>query len=277
MPLCEPLSWDYWDRVRACSYNCATSSSSCSHLTNRLLVEDYHLHRVTSILFADLRLPCLHFISRTLHHIPLVIYPASIMASPASSQSDPMAIWSLLNPEQPERQPVSRAQSESGGESRSDRQRDCTLSPESTHSSHSFTSIGPYRTSSVSHRRHSAAIEPYPSSRPHVRTRAPERERREFRPTYHQEEEYFIWYHRVDLNMDWPEVRNAYNTQFPGRQRRGFQGIQCKYYRCAENHGVPRVRERNKTVPASQVYGVRAKCPHIWYPWMRPERESRDR
>ena len=200
------------------------------------------------------------------------------MASPSSSHSSPMDILSLLNPEEPNHPTISRAQSESGVDSHSDRSRDYTLSPDSTHSSHSFSSsssssTGPYRVTAHSNRRHSSAVEPYPSSRPAFRTRAQERERREFRPTYHQEEEYFIWYHRVDLNMDWTEVKNAYNVQFPGRQRRGFQGIQCKYYRCAEIHGVPPVRERNKSEAAHQTYGVRKYAPNVWYPWMRPERE----
>ena len=188
-----------------------------------------------------------------------------------------MALLSILNPEEPDLLVPSRAQSESGIDIRSQRPREYTLSPDSTHSSHSFSSsssnIGPYRTTSHSNRRHSAAVEPYPSSRHPIRTRAAERERREFRPTYHQEEEYFIWYHRVDLSMDWAEVKNAYNAQFPDRKRRGFQGIQCKYYRCAENHGVPPVRERNKSEASQQAYGVRKYAPHVWFPWMRPERE----
>ena len=99
------------------------------------------------------------------------------------------------------------------------------------------------------------------------------RERREFRPTYLQEEEYFIWYHRVDLGMDWPDVKQAYNAQFPQRQRRGFQGIQCKYYRCCETYGVPRVRDRNRAASPAESYGVRSRLPGLWYPWMRDSRQ----
>ena len=100
------------------------------------------------------------------------------------------------------------------------------------------------------------------------------RERREFRPTYLQEEEYFIWYHRVDLGMDWPDVKQAYNAQFPQRQRRGFQGIQCKYYRCCETYGVPRVRDRNRAASPAESYGVRSRLPGLWYPWMRDSRQQ---
>ena len=37
------------------------------------------------------------------------------------------------------------------------------------------------------------------------------RQRREFRPTYQREEEFFIWYHRIDLGWDWTDIRHAYN------------------------------------------------------------------
>lgn len=109
------------------------------------------------------------------------------------------------------------------------------------------------------------------NSRHTFRSSSGRRERREMRPTYQQEEEYFIWYHRVDLGMDWRDVRAAYNTQFPERQRRGFQGIQCKYYRCCETHGIPRVRERNRAASPDKSYGVRTRLPGLWYPWMRPQ------
>ena len=101
------------------------------------------------------------------------------------------------------------------------------------------------------------------------RTSPSNRERREFRPTYAKEEEYFIWYHRVDLGLDWSDVRQAYNAQFPHRQRKGFQGIQCKYYRCCEIYGVPRVRDRNRGASPAASYGVRSRLPGLWYPWMR--------
>ena len=113
------------------------------------------------------------------------------------------------------------------------------------------------------------------SQSPNMRTSPMGRERREFRPTYQQEEEYFIWYHRVDLGMDWTDVRQAYNAQFPERQRRGFQGIQCKYYRCCETHGIPRVRERNRGGALDKSYGVRSRLPSLWYSWMRPQNEGK--
>jgi hypothetical protein len=50
-------------------------------------------------------------------------------------------------------------------------------------------------------------------------------------PRFEKEEMYFIWYHRVDLCQEWKEVRENFNRQFRNRQRHGFQGIQCKFYR----------------------------------------------
>ncbi|KAI4190065.1 MAG: hypothetical protein L6R41_001031 [Letrouitia leprolyta] len=101
------------------------------------------------------------------------------------------------------------------------------------------------------------------------------RERREFRPTYTEEEVNFIWYHREDLGWDWSLICDAFNRQFPGRDVTGRDlagrdksGIQCKYYRHLENNGVPQVRQRDRTTSAAENYGMRANTG-LWYPWMR--------
>ncbi|MCJ1310568.1 hypothetical protein MMC25_004233 [Agyrium rufum] len=94
------------------------------------------------------------------------------------------------------------------------------------------------------------------------------RERREFRPTYSKEEEIFIWFHRIDRGLDWPDVKKAYDKKFPDRKRLGLQGIQCKYYRFSETYGVPRVRDRNRSIQPAELYGVRARLPDAYYPWM---------
>lgn len=115
------------------------------------------------------------------------------------------------------------------------------------------------------------------SSRGTVRRRAP-------RPKYEEEEMYFIWYHRVDLEEEWKEVQRCFNRQFyhRGRAERNTQGIQCKFYRFIKEKKCPTVREqrrlrdgefmggrrsRNDRLPA---YGVVKWCG-IWFPWMRPE------
>jgi hypothetical protein len=94
------------------------------------------------------------------------------------------------------------------------------------------------------------------------------RERRAFRPTYSDEEVYFIWYHRIDLGYDWQDINHAYNAQFPERPREGFGGIQCKYYRYCEEFGVPKVRNRNRAASAVNEYGMRSRTG-LTYPWMR--------
>ncbi|MCJ1478123.1 hypothetical protein MMC13_006799 [Lambiella insularis] len=144
-------------------------------------------------------------------------------------------------------------------------------SRESSVDGHSQSSSSPDSTGDYRHINQDHSGYTMHNSRHTSRSSSGRRERREMRPTYQQEEEYFIWYHRVDLNLDWRDVRAAYNNQFPDRQRRGFQGIQCKYYRCCETHGIPRVRERNRAATPDKSYGVRTRLPGLWYPWMRPQ------
>ena len=85
------------------------------------------------------------------------------------------------------------------------------------------------------------------------------RERRQFRPTYSDEEVYFIWYYRIDLGYDWQDINHAYNAQFPDRPREGFGGIQCKYYRYCEEFGIPKVRHRDRGAPQVIEYGMRSR------------------
>ncbi|CAG8901612.1 unnamed protein product [Penicillium egyptiacum] len=108
--------------------------------------------------------------------------------------------------------------------------------------------------------------------------------RRPPRPKYEEEEMYFIWYHRVDLCQEWKEVREAFNRQFPNRQRRGFQGIQCKFYRFIKEKKCPTLREQRRMRDgeflregasasmgdhgAAPKFGVR-EYTNVWYPWMK--------
>lgn len=99
---------------------------------------------------------------------------------------------------------------------------------------------------------------------------------------------YFIWYHRVDLCQEWKEVRECFNRQFPARQRRGFQGIQCKFYRFIREKKCPTLREQRRmrdgeflreqgpsTVAESGApkFGV-VEWMGVWYPWMREDKEQ---
>ena len=94
------------------------------------------------------------------------------------------------------------------------------------------------------------------------------RERRQFRPTYSDEEVLFIWYYRIDLGYDWQDITHAYNAQFPDRPRDGFGGIQCKYYRYCEEFGIPKVRNRDRSASAVSEYGMRSRTGRS-YPWMK--------
>lgn len=109
--------------------------------------------------------------------------------------------------------------------------------------------------------------------------------RRAPRPKYTDEEMYFIWYHRVDLDEDWRDCTDAFNKQFPGqgRSERNTQGIQCKFYRFINAKKCPTVREQRRLKDGEFMahgrstrerllpkFGVVEWC-HVWYPWMRAE------
>jgi hypothetical protein len=115
--------------------------------------------------------------------------------------------------------------------------------------------------------------------------------RRPPRPKYEEEEMYFIWYHRVDLCQEWKEVREAFNRQFSDRQRRGFQGIQCKFYRFIKEKKCPTLREQRRMRDGEFLreggaaalgdsrghkFGVR-EYTNVWYPWMRKETDISER
>lgn len=112
--------------------------------------------------------------------------------------------------------------------------------------------------------------------------------RRPPRPKYEEEEMYFIWYHRVDLCQEWKEVRESFNRQFPNRQRCGFQGIQCKFYRFIKEKQCPTLREQRRMrdgeflregaalgaeSSSAPRFGV-VEWANVWYPWMREDRET---
>ncbi|KAJ6086086.1 hypothetical protein N7486_010367 [Penicillium sp. IBT 16267x] len=111
--------------------------------------------------------------------------------------------------------------------------------------------------------------------------------RRPPRPKYEEEEMYFIWYHRVDLCQEWKEVRESFNRQFPSRQRCGFQGIQCKFYRFIKEKRCPTLREQRRMRDGEFLregaaesraprFGVIERA-NVWYPWMRENRETASR
>jgi hypothetical protein len=63
------------------------------------------------------------------------------------------------------------------------------------------------------------------------------------RPKYNEEQALFIWYHRIDLNMEWDAVWERFEEAFPGR---GKAGLQCKFYRILSQYQVAKVREQSK-------------------------------
>ncbi|MCJ1240895.1 hypothetical protein MMC14_008899 [Varicellaria rhodocarpa] len=110
--------------------------------------------------------------------------------NPNLPRTQTMTIQSLLNPAED----TYRTRSLSGTTNGDDDRSRGSTSPDSTEDIH------PVQIATEDLRRNSS------------RSSSSARERREFRPTYLQEEEYFIWYHRIDLGMDWTDASNANTT-----------------------------------------------------------------
>ncbi|KAL3467437.1 hypothetical protein BJX64DRAFT_248662 [Aspergillus heterothallicus] len=139
--------------------------------------------------------------------------------------------------------------------------------------------------------RYSSVSSSSSNNAPHSSSNSTSGDRRPPRPKYEEEEMYFIWYHRVDLCQEWKEVRESFNRQFPNRQRSGFQGIQCKFYRFIKEKKCPTLREqrrmrdgeflRQESTSSSRgdfgsgapQFGV-IEWMGVWYPWMREDREE---
>lgn len=95
---------------------------------------------------------------------------------------------------------------------------------------------------------------------------------------------YFIWYHRIDLGFDWNEICRRFNSQFPSRRRRGFQGIRCKFYRFLKEKSGHSLREQQKMRDEQPLrkgvsFSVDSEAPtysvrestNVRYPWMRED------
>ncbi|KAJ9498666.1 hypothetical protein H2202_005852 [Exophiala xenobiotica] len=98
------------------------------------------------------------------------------------------------------------------------------------------------------------------------------------REKYTDEEAYFIWYHRIDLNMPWDQVKEAYSRTFSETRKKA--GLQCRFYRIVDQHKVTKVRQQgrpDRSIRGGHIekFGVIAQTDRRYY-WMRPEHlESR--
>ncbi|SLM40700.1 hypothetical protein LPUS_11540 [Lasallia pustulata] len=83
-----------------------------------------------------------------------------------------------------------------------------------------------------------------------------------------EEEDHFVWYHRVDLSMSWADVKEAYDDHFPERAQEDFRNSQWNYYRCLGACGQTETKQSEKTAFPQEEYGMRARTG-LWYPWIR--------
>ncbi|KIW15190.1 hypothetical protein PV08_05235 [Exophiala spinifera] len=96
-------------------------------------------------------------------------------------------------------------------------------------------------------------------------SRSPPREK------YTEEKMFFVWYHRVDLDMPWDKVTNAYNCFFPEDRNKG--GLQCRFYRALNQYNVKKIREqaRHGRITGGEIekFGV-LDCTNRRFTWMLP-------
>ena len=85
-----------------------------------------------------------------------------------------------------------------------------------------------------------------------------------------EEEDHFVWYHRVDLHMSWAEVQQAYDDHFPERDQQDFRNSQWNYYRCLDACGQTETKQSEQAAfpQEEEEHGMRARTG-LWYPWMR--------
>lgn len=83
-----------------------------------------------------------------------------------------------------------------------------------------------------------------------------------------EEEDHFVWYHRIDLCMNWAEVKQAYDDHFPERGQEEFRNSQRNYYRCLDACGQTETKQSEQANFPLEDYGMRARTG-LWYPWMR--------
>jgi hypothetical protein len=100
------------------------------------------------------------------------------------------------------------------------------------------------------------------------------------REKYTEEEAFFIWYHRVDLSLDWRVVLACFNTQFPHRQRSKIHSLQCALSRFIKRRDCPPFRKQelilNEELQSEHYstrqyeralrFGVLASTRDVWYP-----------
>lgn len=102
-----------------------------------------------------------------------------------------------------------------------------------------------------------------------------QRQTREPRPPYSQEEIIFVWYRRTDLAQDWEHVVRDFNLQFPRRGQRNKGGLQCRFYRTLGIYHVAKVREQTRRKNQGYVgeFGV-VERTNLRFGWMEPRHQN---
>ncbi len=153
-------------------------------------------------------------------------YPArEIEAAPSTVPLHPMRIASILNEPQANTTAEHLAREPNAETEMKDEDLDSECASEDTASIMTSTSVSSTKSTGRKRRR---------SRRP----RPPCKK-------YSVEQAHFLWYHRTDLGEGWDDVEREYEYQFG--DKRGKGGLQCKFYRVLDDHGVEKVREQARS------------------------------
>ena len=103
------------------------------------------------------------------------------------------------------------------------------------------------------------------------------------------EHDHFIYYHRVDLSLSWPDIQTLYSARFPSPNTPcNLASLLIQYYRCCAEFNVPVIvrKELGKDtgnggrdrpgleIPEKEKYGLGKVLPGVAYAWMKGEREG---
>jgi hypothetical protein len=101
---------------------------------------------------------------------------------------------------------------------------------------------------------------------------------------YEEEHMYFLWYHYVELHLNWDEILAIFHRQFPDIQRLNVEAIRQKLRRFVKGKGAPSPRmqrslwevEHTEMLPNSTDSSLKLdrkdlglkEDKNVWYSWM---------
>jgi len=92
----------------------------------------------------------------------------------------------------------------------------------------------------------------------------------EIQDSFTLEQDFFVWYHHIDLGQSWSEIIAKFEAEFPYHAPMYQIHLQRSFLRTSSRHNI-KWPWRRPTVKAGldavELYGMVAKTG-IWFPWM---------